>query len=416
MGYVEVSTTPDCNIFPPGCTARGHVFHYSEIVEERAVGAGLAGTVAAASGRGGGKGEGDSDPPDGVSSAAAPWRAGYAARLQTPGAAAEVPEGFCCQHVLASYVHLHFGSAPALAAALVAACREVDVEGANAAAAEAAAVASAPMHATPPRSGSRGGGSGILTSRSTPDLGPAAAASADPDRRSSRRRSRTGSMDGAQTRSFGGHFEGGSSNGSGSESSSVGPAVAAGRYSVAQLDLAPVRGGHGGGGLGGAMRVPSHSHLNGMHQGPGPAGGITSPATTLTNVHSAGSFSNHSVHFNPAHTGGLRGGAGCGGTVMMPRQCAGCAAFAAYVSVYSDCHPPLVYCSSPPQSLNHPAAYPMPVPRTQIRMPCSIMALSPHSLSLPSSSHHAPRQTHTAPRPSDTSNQPTMPTHTTSHT
>ena len=37
-GYVEVVTQPACTLFPPGCTVRGHVFHYSEILQEHVVG------------------------------------------------------------------------------------------------------------------------------------------------------------------------------------------------------------------------------------------------------------------------------------------------------------------------------------------------------------------------------------------
>lgn len=33
MGYVEVQTLPACSLFPPGCTVRGHVFHFSEILQ-----------------------------------------------------------------------------------------------------------------------------------------------------------------------------------------------------------------------------------------------------------------------------------------------------------------------------------------------------------------------------------------------
>lgn len=33
MGYVELATTDACPLFPPGATARGQVFHFSEIVQ-----------------------------------------------------------------------------------------------------------------------------------------------------------------------------------------------------------------------------------------------------------------------------------------------------------------------------------------------------------------------------------------------
>ncbi len=37
-GYVEVVTLEACTLFPPHCTVRGHVFHYSEILQEHVVG------------------------------------------------------------------------------------------------------------------------------------------------------------------------------------------------------------------------------------------------------------------------------------------------------------------------------------------------------------------------------------------
>jgi cobyrinic acid a,c-diamide synthase len=33
MGYVEVEATPACPLFPAGTRARGHVFHFSEVVQ-----------------------------------------------------------------------------------------------------------------------------------------------------------------------------------------------------------------------------------------------------------------------------------------------------------------------------------------------------------------------------------------------
>ena len=55
---------------------------------------------------------------------------------QVPGAEA-VPEGYTWKNVLASYVHLHFGSAPQLASSLVARCHSVDLQAVNAAATRA---------------------------------------------------------------------------------------------------------------------------------------------------------------------------------------------------------------------------------------------------------------------------------------
>jgi cobyrinic acid a,c-diamide synthase len=82
LSYVEVGTVSD-SIFPPGQTARGHVFHYSEIAGE---------------------------VPSSCSYRVSP----------THGEAFE--EGLRIQKVLASYVHLHFLSNPAFAESFVAAC------------------------------------------------------------------------------------------------------------------------------------------------------------------------------------------------------------------------------------------------------------------------------------------------------
>ena len=38
MGYIEVETQQGCNLFPANCKARGHVYHFSEILQEKVVG------------------------------------------------------------------------------------------------------------------------------------------------------------------------------------------------------------------------------------------------------------------------------------------------------------------------------------------------------------------------------------------
>lgn len=85
LGYREVRLTRDCPLGPAGSTARGHEFHYSSIPDEAYAHAGLY----AASNRKG--------PLD-------------------------RPEGFSESGVVASYIHLHFGSNPALAQRFVDAC------------------------------------------------------------------------------------------------------------------------------------------------------------------------------------------------------------------------------------------------------------------------------------------------------
>jgi cobyrinic acid a,c-diamide synthase len=86
LGYREVTLTAPGLLGPAGTTVRGHEFHYSEMVGE----------------------------PDGVP---------RLYRLTARQGGAAVAEGYCSKNVLASYVHLHFGSNPELARHLVASCR-----------------------------------------------------------------------------------------------------------------------------------------------------------------------------------------------------------------------------------------------------------------------------------------------------
>jgi cobyrinic acid a,c-diamide synthase len=86
LGYREVTLTAAGLLGPAGTTARGHEFHYSEIVGE----------------------------PIGVP---------RLYRLTPRRGVAAVSEGYSEKNVLASYVHLHFGSNPEVARHLVANCR-----------------------------------------------------------------------------------------------------------------------------------------------------------------------------------------------------------------------------------------------------------------------------------------------------
>jgi cobyrinic acid a,c-diamide synthase len=87
LGYREVTLMAPGLLGPAGTTARGHEFHYSEIVGE----------------------------PDGVP---------RLYRLTPRRGGTGVSEGYSEKNVLASYVHLHFGSNPEVARHLVASCRE----------------------------------------------------------------------------------------------------------------------------------------------------------------------------------------------------------------------------------------------------------------------------------------------------
>ena len=87
LGYRQVVTRTQSPLGPAGTTVRGHEFHYSHLEDD----AGNTPGVYALSGR-----KGDLD----------------------------VREGFLVDRTLGSYVHLHFGSNPDVAAAFVAACAE----------------------------------------------------------------------------------------------------------------------------------------------------------------------------------------------------------------------------------------------------------------------------------------------------
>ena len=87
LGYREVTLFADTLLGPAGTQARGHEFHYSEIVSGA----------------------------DGLAQV-------YRLTARRPGE--ETEEGFIINNVLASYVHLHFASNPDLPRHLVAACRE----------------------------------------------------------------------------------------------------------------------------------------------------------------------------------------------------------------------------------------------------------------------------------------------------
>ncbi|SNB46988.1 cobyrinate a,c-diamide synthase [Geobacter sp. DSM 9736] len=86
LGYREITTTAETVLGPAGMQARGHEFHYSEM---------------------------EGMPPE----------VGQAYRVSRRGEDMG-SEGYLRHNCLASYVHLHFGSNPAMAAAFVESCRK----------------------------------------------------------------------------------------------------------------------------------------------------------------------------------------------------------------------------------------------------------------------------------------------------
>ncbi|MBL8019493.1 MAG: cobyrinate a,c-diamide synthase [Leptospirales bacterium] len=96
LGYIECRLTSECLIGKTGDLIRGHEFHYSEIVEN------------------------DSEKSDPA------WKLAY--EITGRRGAKTRTEGYSMGTILASYAHLHFGSNPAAATALVqAAARTVSV-------------------------------------------------------------------------------------------------------------------------------------------------------------------------------------------------------------------------------------------------------------------------------------------------
>lgn len=90
LGYVEVELTRSCVLGEPGMQLRGHEFHYSEIVEP-----------------------------------VMPSVVSYCYRLKARKYRLDQNEGYQMGSVLASYVHLHWGSAPHAAASFTAAAGKV---------------------------------------------------------------------------------------------------------------------------------------------------------------------------------------------------------------------------------------------------------------------------------------------------
>lgn len=96
LGYMEVVLQSSCLLGEPGLTIRGHEFHYSKIVETR------------------------QEP-----------HLEFAYVLRKREMEAIRPEGYKMGSVLASYVHLHWGSAPGVPGAFVKQCRKKTGESVN---------------------------------------------------------------------------------------------------------------------------------------------------------------------------------------------------------------------------------------------------------------------------------------------
>jgi cobyrinic acid a,c-diamide synthase len=92
LGYREITLTAPGLLGPGGTKARGHEFHYSEIAAELA------------------------DLP-------------RLYQITARQGAAAAAEGYCLHNVLASYVHLHFGSNPEVARQLVRHCLDYQMAG-----------------------------------------------------------------------------------------------------------------------------------------------------------------------------------------------------------------------------------------------------------------------------------------------
>ena len=116
MGYIEVEVLPGNPLFPAGTHARGQIYHFSEVTpltpnNSNSTSCCSESATCAA----------ERTTPEGAEQALPAVQTTYRLRLQHPGAQPRL-EGYAVGNVLASYVHLHWGGCPVLAAALVDKC------------------------------------------------------------------------------------------------------------------------------------------------------------------------------------------------------------------------------------------------------------------------------------------------------
>lgn len=119
----EVTVEPGCPLFPPGEVARGYAVHAAEILEERVLNGRSVDTSSAWTPGQHGRLSLDVGPAPG--SPGTPFTFSYSTRLGCSGSGVE-PEGYTTANVVASCMHVHFRSNPALARGFVERCCAVD--------------------------------------------------------------------------------------------------------------------------------------------------------------------------------------------------------------------------------------------------------------------------------------------------
>eukprot|EP00963_Diacronema_lutheri_P008111 scaffold698_cov333-Pavlova_lutheri.AAC.3 len=104
MGYAEVEVLAECPIFPEGSTARGQVFHMSEVLSDSS-----------------------EDQLESSEEPGSSYSLVFSAKIESPGHPL-TEEGYCSQNTLATYIHLSFSSNEELPKSFVKACMDVPLE------------------------------------------------------------------------------------------------------------------------------------------------------------------------------------------------------------------------------------------------------------------------------------------------